>query len=151
MLGLPVQDSWSQTYCGAGNLTACKTALWAALEQTAADLQAEFGNPTVANWQRQIADEDIRHTAVGVTAVAPIHWINRPTFQQVVEIGSLDHFKCYKAFATPRFPGSIVSLAEVRRERLFCNPVDKAGEGIDEQSVPQWIRTARESSIRPLA
>jgi hypothetical protein len=41
----------------------------------------------VANWRRAMSYEDVRHTAVGVTTVPPIAWINRPTFQQVVEIG----------------------------------------------------------------
>jgi hypothetical protein len=86
VLGLPVQDPWSRTYCGGGDLAACRTALWSALEQAAADLEAEFGSPNVADWQRQIADDDVRHSAVGVTSVPAIHWINRPTFQQVVQI-----------------------------------------------------------------
>jgi acyl-homoserine lactone acylase PvdQ len=86
VLGLAVQDPWSRTYCGGGVLAACRTALWAALDQAAADLQAEFSNPSVASWQRQIADEDIRQSPVGVTTVPAIHWINRPTFQQVVQI-----------------------------------------------------------------
>ena len=44
--------------------------------------------PDVADWKRGMDDEDVRHSAVGVTTVPPIHWINRPTFQQVVMIGS---------------------------------------------------------------
>ncbi len=86
VLGLPVADPWSRTYCGAGVLADCRTALWTALSQAAADLEAEFGSPNVADWKRAIADEDVRHTAVGVTSVPAIHWINRPTFQQVVQI-----------------------------------------------------------------
>jgi len=86
VLGLPVADSWSRTYCGGGVLADCKTALWNAMSQAAADLEAEFGSPNVADWKRAIADEDVRQTAVGVTSVPAIHWINRPTFQQVVQI-----------------------------------------------------------------
>ena len=40
-----------------------------AMSQAAADLEAEFSSPNVADWKRQIADEDIRHVAVGVTTV----------------------------------------------------------------------------------
>jgi hypothetical protein len=83
---MTVQDPWSRTYCGGGDLNACRAALWNAMSQAAADLEAEFSSPNVADWKRQIADEDIRHVAVGVTSVPAIEWINRPTFQQVVQI-----------------------------------------------------------------
>jgi acyl-homoserine lactone acylase PvdQ len=86
VLGLPVAGPWSRKYCGRGNVAACRAALWAALSQAAADLEAEFGSPTVADWRRQVADEDVRHVAAGVTSVPAIHWINRPTFQQVVQV-----------------------------------------------------------------
>lgn len=86
VLGLPVQDPWSRTYCGGGVLSQCRTALWAAMDQAAADLATEFGSANVADWKRAIADEDVRQTAVGITSVPAIHWINRPTFQQVVQI-----------------------------------------------------------------
>lgn len=88
LLGRPVQDPWSRTYCGAGDLAACRTALWQSLGQAAIDLEGEFDSPNVADWRRQLADEDVRHSPVGVTSVAAIHWINRPTFQQLVEVGS---------------------------------------------------------------
>jgi hypothetical protein len=86
VLGQPVLGAWSRTYCGNGNLADCRTALWGALEQAAADLEAEFGSAAVGDWKRAIADDDVRHSAVGITAVPAIHWINRPTFQQVVQI-----------------------------------------------------------------
>ncbi len=86
VLGQSVASPWSRTYCGGGVLADCKTALWQSMSQAAADLEAEFGSPNVADWKRAIADEDVRHTAVGVTTVPAIHWINRPTFQQVVQI-----------------------------------------------------------------
>ncbi len=86
VLGFAVQDPWSRTYCGNGNLADCRTALWGALEQAAADLEAAFGSPNVADWKRAIVDDDVRHSAVGITAVPAIHWINRPTFQQVVQL-----------------------------------------------------------------
>jgi acyl-homoserine lactone acylase PvdQ len=138
VLGLAVADPWSRTYCGGGVLAACQTALWSAMSQAAADLAAEFGSPNVADWKRQVADETVHHTAVGVTTVPDIHWINRPTFQQVVQTRNVDHYKCYKtklrgAFTPPfvtitdRFGTRSVTL--VRPDSL-CNPVDKNGEGI---------------------
>ena len=98
VLSLSVLDPWSRTYCGNGVLEDCRAALWASLGQAAADLQTEFGSANVADWRRAIADEDIRHTAVGITSVPAIEWINRPTFQQVVQLPDpTDPFKCYRA------------------------------------------------------
>jgi acyl-homoserine lactone acylase PvdQ len=86
LLGLPVTQPFSRAYCGGGVLAACRDALWNALGQAAADLTTEFGSAAVADWRRQIADEDIRHTAAGITTVPAIDWQNRPTFQQVVQV-----------------------------------------------------------------
>jgi acyl-homoserine lactone acylase PvdQ len=86
VLGRPVTGPLSRVYCGGGDLAACRTALWASLSQAAADLQTEFGSAAVADWRRQIADEEIHHTAAGVTTVPAIAWQNRPTFQQVVQV-----------------------------------------------------------------
>jgi hypothetical protein len=86
VLGQAVQDPFSHVYCGGGVLAACRDALWASLSQAAADLEAEFSSPDVANWKRAMVDDDVRHTAVGVTEIPAIHWINRPTFQQVVQL-----------------------------------------------------------------
>jgi acyl-homoserine lactone acylase PvdQ len=86
VLGKPVQQPWSRTYCGNGNLGDCRTALWGALEQAAADLEAEFGSANVADWKRAIADDEVQHRPVGISAVPAMQWINRPTFQQVVQL-----------------------------------------------------------------
>jgi hypothetical protein len=138
VLGLPVSGPFSRTYCGNGVLTACRTVLWDAMSQAAADLEAEFGSPNVADWRRQVADEDVRHTAAGITAVPAIHWINRPTFQQVVQLPGTDHFKCYRAKSGTGFAQRLVTLADVFgsgtarviKPEAWCNPVDKGGEGI---------------------
>jgi hypothetical protein len=132
VLGQPVLDPWSRAYCGNGVLAACRAALWASLDQAATDLETEFASATVANWRRALDYEDIRHTAVGVTTVPAIHWINRPTFQQVVQIGAdTDPFKCYRArtaagtvynrasVALTDELGSTMSIA--RRPDAVCN------------------------------
>ncbi len=87
VLGLSVTDPFSQTYCGGGSLAACADALWASLGQAAPLLQVEFGSPSVANWKRTIASDDVRSQALGIATIPAFHWINRPTFQQVVQIG----------------------------------------------------------------
>jgi hypothetical protein len=86
VLGQPIAEPFSRAYCGGGVLAACHDVLWASLGQAASDLTAEFGSTSVADWKRQIVDEDIRHTAAGITSVPAIDWQNRPTFQQVVQV-----------------------------------------------------------------
>jgi hypothetical protein len=86
LLGQSVKGRFDNRYCGGGNLQDCRFALWWSLAGAAARLEAQFQSPNVADWKRAVADEDIRHSAVGVSSVPAIHWINRPTFQQVVQI-----------------------------------------------------------------
>jgi hypothetical protein len=144
ILGTAVQSPWSKTYCGGGNLAACRSALWSSLAAAAADLEAEFADPDVADWRRVPADEDVRHTAAGVTSVPAIHWINRPTFQQVVQLpGVIDHYKCYKVRPKASAPSRTLTLADefetksttVQRAELLCNPVDKDGNGLKDPTA----------------
>jgi hypothetical protein len=100
VLGMPVSGSLSRTYCGGGDAEACKLVLWDALSDAAADLETEFADPNVENWKRAVADEDVRHTSAGIAAVPAIHWINRPTFQQVVETGSTQSYLCDRSKAS---------------------------------------------------
>ncbi len=86
VFGLPVQGPFSRMYCGNGVASACRDALWSSLSAAAADLETEFSSASVADWKRQIADEEIHHVAAGVTSVPAIPWQNRPTFQQVVQV-----------------------------------------------------------------
>jgi acyl-homoserine lactone acylase PvdQ len=87
LLGQPVQAPWSRAYCGTGVLSACRQALWESMGRAAQALDAKYASPDVANWKWALAEEDVRHSAAGVTEVPAIHWINRPTFQQVVQVG----------------------------------------------------------------
>ena len=87
-LGQPVASPWSQTYCGAGNLAACASALWSSLGQAAASLQTEFGSPEVIDWKRNVSDDDVRSSAIGISSTPAFAFINRPTFQQVVQINA---------------------------------------------------------------
>jgi acyl-homoserine lactone acylase PvdQ len=147
VLSQPVADPWSRAYCGNGNLAACRAALWSALDQTAADLEAEFGSANVADWRRTLEYEDVRHTAAGVTMIPAIHWINRPTFQQVVQIGEdIDPFKCYRArraHGTAKPAPVTVSLADdfesksmvVSKIDSLCNAADVEAQGVADPSA----------------
>lgn len=146
VLGRPGPSPFSRAYCGGGALAACRTLLWESLSDAAADLAAEFASPSVADWQRQVADDEVRHTAAGITSVPAIHWINRPTFQQVVQLPAarvVDHYRCYKARAGVRFPGAVVQVADAfgttqtfaQRLDSLCLPVAVNGDPIRDPSA----------------
>ncbi len=80
LLGQPVDGPFGVAYCGAGDIDACRDALWEAIDATVAGIAAELGDdPTT--WLSEgrrltftpgLIDDDFRAT-------------NRPTFQQVIE------------------------------------------------------------------
>ena len=88
VLGQSVASPFSRTYCGAGNLANCATTLWSSLGQAVTSLQTEFSSPNVVDWKRVVSDDDIRSSAIGIATAPAFEWINRPTFQQVVQIGA---------------------------------------------------------------
>jgi acyl-homoserine lactone acylase PvdQ len=97
-LGQPVSDGFSRTYCGNGSLTACRTALRQALSDAlavpattlydedsgAAGVQRVDTCP--AGKSDQWCFDSVRFRPIGAVTARTIHWINRPTFQQAVEI-----------------------------------------------------------------
>ena len=80
LLGQDVEGPFQVQYCGAGDLDACRDALWDAVEQVSTATAAELGddpNTWLSEGQRLtfapgLIDDDFRAT-------------NRPTFQQVIE------------------------------------------------------------------
>jgi hypothetical protein len=100
LLGLSVQDPFSRVYCGGGSLSACRTALLNSLSDalgvSSANLYDE--DSSTAGTQRvdtcpagksdQWCWDSIRFRPLGVAHIPTIHWINRPTFQQTVEVQS---------------------------------------------------------------
>lgn len=99
VLGEKVAGPLSTSYCGNGDLAACRAALWESLLATVRLLESpkptasanpveatnHFGSPEVAAWKRTVADDEIQFSGVLSKAV-PMTWQNRPTFQQVVEL-----------------------------------------------------------------
>jgi acyl-homoserine lactone acylase PvdQ len=89
--GSPVQDTFSRIYCGNGKLNgnngcrqALRDSLQAALADTPTQLYQDSGctDPATLQW----CYDAVRYRAVGGITVPPHHWINRPTFQQAVQI-----------------------------------------------------------------
>jgi hypothetical protein len=82
MLGMPVRGAYAVRYCGGGNLTLCRTQLWAAIDQAGNVLQGAQGtNP--AGWHSSATAERI--TFVPGLLPFTMRYANRPSgIQQVV-------------------------------------------------------------------
>lgn len=97
--GEPISDAYSQIYCGSvngsqGNLGRCRDALRDALDATIDQLTRAYGSSDPAQWscsttnsgsQCNPKNDYIHFQAVGAQSTDDMHWINRPTFQQVVQ------------------------------------------------------------------
>lgn len=81
-LGRRVRGRYSRRYCGAGDLSACRASLWAAVKAAADELAAEQG-PDPAAWRADATAERIVFRPGLLGAGTTMRWTNRPTFQQV--------------------------------------------------------------------
>ena len=106
-----IPNGYSQVYCGGangrgGNLASCRAALKSALQSTIDQLTSIYGSSDPASWTCARANDtggadpgsgqndstrcnpeldDIQYSAIGVGTVPSMPWVNRPTFQQVVQ------------------------------------------------------------------
>ena len=84
LLGQKVDAPYSARYCGAGNLNACATSLWAAIDSAGNDLAAKYGTEDPAQWLGDADAQRIRFTPVGLMPTT-MRFTNRPTgIQQVI-------------------------------------------------------------------
>jgi acyl-homoserine lactone acylase PvdQ len=83
---------YSQDYCGSAS--SCRSALVAALQATIDHLTQVYGSANPNAWtcsrsngsgKCNPATNDIHFSATGVGAIPDMPWVNRPTFQQVVQ------------------------------------------------------------------
>ncbi len=107
-LGLAAHP-YSQSYCGNGSLAACQSALQGALQATIDALSSTYGTSDPTAWTCSRSNptggrapgtgqasgvecnpsfDDIQYSALGVGTVPSMPWVNRPTFQQVVQFPS---------------------------------------------------------------
>jgi hypothetical protein len=82
LLGKPVRGRYSRSYCGAGDLAACRSSLWAVIQQGADALATVQGSDPAA-WRSDAGEERITFPP-GVLGQT-MRWTNRPTFQQLME------------------------------------------------------------------
>jgi acyl-homoserine lactone acylase PvdQ len=80
LLGRQVASRFSRTYCGNGDLNACRDSLWAVLQKAAQDLAAAQG-PDPTQWRADANAERLKFRPGLIQQTA--RWSNRPTFQQV--------------------------------------------------------------------
>lgn len=88
VLGDEVKGRFSRTYCGGGSLAKCRRVLVKSLAKALAhssDAELYPGEPCEGG-DAQWCHDSIRHSATGAITQPPIHWVDRPTFQQVVQI-----------------------------------------------------------------
>ena len=81
LLGDPVVGPFNLSYCGAGDLAACRDSLWQAIHQAADTTATQLGQADPALWRRPAARTGF------VPGLLPdtFPFTNRPTFQQVLE------------------------------------------------------------------
>ena len=77
--GAPIAP-FSRVYCGNGVLAACRDAVRNSLAAAVAAL-----GPDPATWDANEAGDRIQFAAAGTASIPDMDWVNRPTFQQVVE------------------------------------------------------------------
>ncbi|MEV8226404.1 penicillin acylase family protein [Streptomyces sp. NPDC079167] len=89
VLGQPVKGPLARTYCGNGDLSACRSALLGTLKEAAAvPATTVYPGDDSCEAGEQWCTDAIVHRPLGGISQKSIHWQNRPTYQQVVEFPS---------------------------------------------------------------
>ncbi|MDX1658921.1 MAG: penicillin acylase family protein [Nitriliruptorales bacterium] len=83
VLGRPVEGAFSRSYCGEGDLAACRQILLDTLNASIDAMESDFGQDP-ETWDVDESAEQIQFSAIGLANQRPMHWQNRPTFQQVL-------------------------------------------------------------------
>jgi hypothetical protein len=96
-LGARSRGRLSRVYCGNGSRARCRGVLLSTLRAAAADVTRAQGNADPATWKVPATCpvppsgpppcDEIVFTSTGAVETPPVPWQNRPTYQQVVELG----------------------------------------------------------------
>jgi acyl-homoserine lactone acylase PvdQ len=77
----------NRVYCGAGSRSRCRAALESSLSQAIGrSAQQVYPSDGVCQAGDQMCSDSIQFRAIGAITQPLIEWVNRPTFQQAVEI-----------------------------------------------------------------
>jgi hypothetical protein len=86
-LGMRVSGPLNRVYCGDGSLTACRLALKKSLMAAAGETPRQvYPADGVCPAGDQMCSDSIQFRAIGAITQPLIEWVNRPTFQQAVEV-----------------------------------------------------------------
>jgi acyl-homoserine lactone acylase PvdQ len=86
LMGDTVKGPLSRPYCGNGSLAACRLLLSAALLDALAVTKEQLYTDSGCTAGDQPCFDAVRFRAIGGVTVPSIPWINRPTYQQAVEV-----------------------------------------------------------------
>jgi acyl-homoserine lactone acylase PvdQ len=85
LMGEPVKGPYSRNYCGAGDVNACRAAIWQAISDASDRLAAAQGDDPSA-WRADARAERIVFQPGLLGPASTIRWTNRPSaYQQVME------------------------------------------------------------------
>jgi len=82
-LGDKPADDYQTKFCGQGDLSTCRDAIWNALKTAGDELAAAQGTNDPSLWRKNSVPERIQFQAPVVIPIT-MRWTNRPTFQQVI-------------------------------------------------------------------
>jgi acyl-homoserine lactone acylase PvdQ len=92
LVGARVRDPLSRPYCGRGKRARCRRVLLGALAEAIANAKERYGVDRLGDIEMQAVCDDgdlcdeIAFTTAGAVGMPDIHWQDRPTFQQIVEV-----------------------------------------------------------------
>jgi len=119
VLGLHPQGALSRGYCGGGSLEKCRQVLEASLAQAVGEPATEVypGYSGCAAGDQWCWDA-ITFEALGAIAQPMMQWVNRPTFQQAVTIGSHRPYAPLPACDLREYPTISISSLHATAGRL---------------------------------
>jgi acyl-homoserine lactone acylase PvdQ len=92
VLGMHVRGHYSRTYCGGGKRKRCRALLASTLKQALKKSPSQvYPGDAQCNAGDQWCWDAVLQRPLGLVHQPLIHWINRPTFQQAVEIQGPAH------------------------------------------------------------
>jgi acyl-homoserine lactone acylase PvdQ len=124
VLGLHPRGALKLKYCGRGNLVACRTELEASLSQAVAESRTQVypgykeGSTTCAAGDQWCWDA-IVFRPFGAISQPFMQWVNRPTFQQAVEVQSHRPFPAEPACVYAEYPTSSIRFVRLKGNRIL--------------------------------
>jgi acyl-homoserine lactone acylase PvdQ len=86
-LGESLTAPFEELRCADGTDNGCGAALVESLTEAISILTERFGSSEPADWRVDPGAEQIEFEPYGLLMVDPVPWVNRPTFQQVIQFG----------------------------------------------------------------